>query len=169
VAIFIGLLVVATAIGGVAAQIVAEMRRAHDDAARARQLSIATLFAPGLAQVHDDPKALLTWQPLAKTLRQRFPEEFSTLDAAAGSTFPFSQDVIAAAHARWTADWLAWERAHDSTYKLKSVEAQQELQRGTDQNVVRAKLDVIEREKLDAYQKRYEEYIRVAKALQQLS
>jgi hypothetical protein len=34
--------------------------------------------------------------------------------------------------------------------------------------VLRAKVDAIEREKLDAYQRRYEEYVRVAKALQAL-
>ena len=44
-----------------------------------------------------------------------------------GSTFPFSKDVIAAAHARWTAEWLAWEKPHDGTYKLKALVAQQEL------------------------------------------
>ena len=168
-AIFIGLLVVAAAIYGAAAQIVAEMKRAHQAGVRARQLSVATLFAPALAEVQDDPRALLTWQPLAKTLRRQFPEEFSALDGAAGSAFPFSNDVIAAAHARWTTDWLAWERTHDATFKLKAVEAQQQLQGGADATAARAKLDAIEREKLDTYQRRYEEYVRVSKALQQLS
>jgi len=168
-AIFVGLLVIAVAIGGAAAQIVAEMRRSHDAVARSRQLSIAALFAPALAQVQVDPRTLLTWQPLAKTLRQQFPDEFAALDAAGGLTFPFSKDVIGAAHARWTAEWLAWESTHDWTYKLKALEAQQELQGSADHTVARAKLDAIEREKLDAYQRRYEEYIRVSKALQQLS
>ena len=168
-AIFVGLLVIAAAIGGAAAQIVAEMRRVHHDRARSRELSIAALFTPALARVQDDPKTLLTWQPLAKTLRQKFPEEFAALDVAGGSTFPFSRDVIGAAHARWTAEWLAWEYTHDWTYKLRALEAQQQLQSSADQTVARAKLDAIEREKLDSYQRRYEEYIRVAKALQQLS
>lgn len=168
-ATFIGLLVIAAAIGGAAAQVVAEMKRSHDGVARSHQLSIATLFASAQADVQDNPKALLVWQPLAKTLRQRFPGEFAALDAAAGSTFPFSQDVIAAAHAKWTAEWLAWERTHDATYKLKALEAQQALQGSADPTLARARLDAIEREKLDAYQRRYEDYVRVAKALQQLS
>ena len=132
------------------------------------RLSIASLFAPALPLVQNDPRALLAWQPLANTLRQRFPDEFAALDSAAGSTFPFSKDVISGAHARWTAEWLAWERSHDATYKLKALEAQQQLQSSGDQAVARAKVDAVEREKLDAYQRRYEEYIRVAKALQQL-
>jgi hypothetical protein len=35
--------------------------------------------------------------------------------------------------------------------------------------VLRAKLDAVEREKLDSYQRRYEEYVRIAKALQALT
>jgi hypothetical protein len=34
---------------------------------------------------------------------------------------------------------------------------------------MRARLDAVEREKLETYQRRYEEYVRVAKALQALS
>lgn len=166
---FLAAIVLGVAIIVVGGQVVTELKHGVEERRRARQLSIATLFAPAMAQVQDEPKVLLTWQPLAKTLRQRFPEEFAALDAAAGSTFPFSGDVIAAAHARWTADWLAWERTHDAAYKLKAMEAQQALHAGADQTVARAKLDAIEREKLDAYQRRYEDYVRVAKALQQLS
>lgn len=167
-AIVIAALIVAAAIGGASAYIVAEMTRAREDAVRSRQLAIAELFAPALAEVHDNPKALLTWQPLAKVLRAQFPREFTALDAAAGGTFPFNNDVITAAHSKWTAEWLAWERTHDATYKLKALEAQQELQRSADAPTGRAKLDGVEREKLDLYQRRYEEYVRVGKALQGL-
>jgi hypothetical protein len=133
---------------------------------RNRELSLATLFAPAIERAHADPRVLLTWQPLARTLRARFPEEFAALDAASGSTFPFSKEFIAAAHSRWTADWLAWEKSHDATYKMKALVVQQELKGDAGSEVARAKLDAVEREKLELYQRRYEEYVRVGKALQ---
>ena len=119
----------------------------REEQRRNRELSIATLFAPAIERAREDPRVLLTWQPLATTLRARFPEEFAALDAASGSTFPFTREFIAAAHARWTADWLTWEKAH--------VEA--------------GKADAAERDKLELYQRRYEEYVRVGKALQALA
>ena len=70
-----------------------------------------------------------------------------------------------AAHAQWTADWLAWERAHDSEYKLKAAVAAAELAAAGDSQVARGKADAVEREKLDLYQRKYAEYVRVAKAL----
>ena len=142
----------------------------REEQRRNRELSIATLFAPAIERARDDPRVLLTWQPLAKTLRARFPEEFTALDAASGSTFPFSADFLASAHARWTADWLTWEKAHDATYKMKALVAQQEQHARGDagSDAARARLDAVEREKLEMYQRRYEEYVRVAKALQAL-
>lgn len=128
-------------------------------------LSVLTLFAPGLAAVERDPRALLVWQPLAATARRLHPGLFAAIDAAAGATFPFTRTQIEAAHARWTTDWLAWERAHDAEYKLKAAEAGAI---GAAAPAGRARLDEIEREKLDTYQRRYEEYVRVARALQSL-
>jgi hypothetical protein len=165
VSIFLAALIVAVAIGWGVTQIVGEMRAARDDTRRSRTLSTVALFGPAIADVQDNPKALLVWQPLAATMRRLFPEECASLDAASGSTFPFSSDVISTAHARWTAEWLAWERSHDATYKLKTAVAEQELESAGG----RARLDAVEREKLDLYQRRYEEYIRVAKALQKLT
>jgi hypothetical protein len=118
----------------------------REEQQRNRELSIATLFAPAIAKAHEDPRVVVAWQPLAKTLRARFSAEFAALDAASGAAFPFSKEFIAAAHARWTADWLAWEKAH----------------------VERGKVDAAEQEKLALYQQRYEEYVRVSKALQAL-
>jgi len=169
VEIFLAGIVVAVAIVVAGSQIVTELKRGGEERLRARQLSIAALFAPALSQVQDDPKAILAWQPLAKTLRVQFPQEFAALDAATGSAFPFTRDLIVASHAKWTIDWLAWERAHDATYKLKAAEAQQMLAGSGDSSVARAKLDAIEGEKLDVYQRRYEEYVRVSKSLEQLS
>ena len=132
-------------------------------------MTLLQLFTPGLAAVQTDPRALLVWQPLAKTARQLFPVEFATLDRAAGATFPFTADQLQAAHAQWTAEWLAWEYAHDADYKLKTALVEHEIGAQEASPLLRAKLDAVEREKLGLYQRRYQEYVRVAKALQALS
>ncbi len=116
-----------------------------------------------------DPRAVLAWEPLARTGRQLFPEEFARIDRAAGISFPFGVDRIEAAHSQWTADWLTWERTHDAEYKVKSAAVEEELARSNGSPVVRARLDAVERDKLDLYQQRYAEYVRVAKALQALT
>jgi hypothetical protein len=163
-------LIVAGAVMLAAAQVVAEVRRGREEEQRSRELSLATLFGPAIASAYIDPTVLLTWQPLAKTLRSRFTAEFAALDAGSGTTFPFSKDFLSSAHARWTADWLTWEKAHDATYKMKALIAQQEQQARGDagSDAARARIDAVEREKLEMYQRRYEEYVRVAKALQSL-
>jgi len=140
-----------------------------DDRQREREISLAAMFAPAIAAARDDPRVLLTWQPLAKTLRARFTPEFTALDAASGSTFPFSRDFLSSAHARWTADWLAWEKSHDATYKMKALLLQQELRGDAASETGRARIDAVEREKLELYQRRYEEYVRVSRALQALA
>ena len=152
-----------------AAQIVREMRAAREQAAHSRGLAIVQLFAPALAAVQDDPRALLVWQPLARAVRQLYPLESAAIDRASGSAFPFGREMMAAAHARWTSDWLSWERTHDADYKLKAAVLQEELAAGGDAAVGRARAEALEREKLALYQRRYEEYTRVAKALQTLA
>lgn len=141
------------------------LRQARTDGLRTRTLHILALFAPGRAAAAVDPRAILTWQPLAVAARGLYPDEFAALDRATGGPFPFAPSQIDEAHARWTAEWLAWELAHDTAYKLKVAEAQAALHSAP---AGRARLDAVEREKLEAYQTRYGEYIRVAKALQSL-
>jgi hypothetical protein len=166
--ILLSAFVVAAAIGWAALQIVGEMRTARGaPGASERIATLLTLFAPALTAAQQDPRAFLVWQPIAQAARQLFPAEFASLDRATGATFPFSRERIEAAHSQWTADWLAWELAHDTTYKLKVSVAEQELALGA-AGSGRARLDAIEREKLDLYQRRYAEYIRTAKALQAL-
>ena len=165
--ILIAALIVAAAVAAAGMWISGELKRGRADAQRARELKLSALFAPAVAAVQHDPRVILAWQPLVTTLRARFAGEFAALDAASGSTFPFSKDVVASAHARWTTEWLTWEKAHDVTYKLKALEAQQEPS-GADPALGRARLDAVEREKLELYQRRYEEYVRVGKALQAL-
>ncbi len=138
------------------------------DASRVRALQILTTFAPALDAVARDPRAILVWQPIARAARQMFPEELALIDRATDAAFPFSRERIQAAHAQWTTDWLAWERAHDGEYKLKAAMIEAEMTTLGSSPLIRARLDAIEREKLDRYQRRYEEYVRVAKALQVL-
>ncbi len=159
-------LIVAGAVEWARLRIVGELKAAREEAARGRGLQILAAFAPALGAAVADPRALLVWQPLARTARQLFPDEFAALDRASGATFPFSGESVQAAHARWTADWLAWERRHDAEFKLKAATVEHELIESGGSPIVRARLEKVEREKLDQYQRRYEEYVRVAKALQ---
>ena len=144
----------------------AAARRAHADA---RTVQLLSLFAPGLLAAAEDSRALLVWQPLAATARQMFPANFEALDHASGGRFPFGPEQIEAAHARWSADWLVWEARHDTEYKLKAAVVEAELAASGGGALGRARLDAVEREKLDTYQRRYEEYARVSKALRALT
>ena len=76
---------------------------------------------------------------------------------------------MAAAHARWTSDWLTWEQTHDTDYKLKAAVLHAELAAAASRPSAAPGLEAVEREKLALYQRRYEEYTRVAKALQTLA
>lgn len=145
-----------------------ELKRAREQAAALRSLDLISLFAPGVAAAVSDPRALLAWQPLAAAARKIAPEAFAELDRAAGATFPFSSEQIQAAHSRWTADWLAWERTHDAEYKLKAAVAEAEVAASGGSPLARARFDTVEREKLELYQQRYTEYVQTAKALQAL-
>jgi hypothetical protein len=146
-----------------------EMAAARKEEMRRRTEQLMNLFATGLSAAADDPRALLVWQPFAVIARKVFPDEFNALDQASGGRFPFTKDYLESAHARWTADWLTWERTHDSNYKLKAAEAEQQITAsGAPATLVRARLEAIEREKLELYQRRYSEYVQVSKALQAL-
>jgi len=167
-ALVIAAMIVAGTIAWAAQAIVREWRQARGDASRGRIAQLLQVFAPGVAAAQSDPRTLLAWQPLARTARQVFPDEFAALDRAAGSAFPFGREQLEAAHSRWTTEWLAWERSHDAAFKLKAALVEDELASSGGSPLVRARLDAVEREKLDLYQRRYEEYIRIAKALQAL-
>jgi hypothetical protein len=139
------------------------LQRRHRDAAI--QQLLAT-FAAAAVAAQQDPKQLLVWYPLAQTTRALFPDAFKELDRAAGGTFPFSKAQLQAAHARCSADWLAWERAHDAEFALKAAEVQDELERvGQPSPLLRSRLAAVEQQKLERYQQRYEEYIKTAKAI----
>ncbi len=158
----------AVIVAGVTLAILRELRQSRDELRKSRAVAIVGLFAPGIAAARSDPRAMLTWQPLARTARQLCPDDFALLDRMSGGVFPFSHETLQAAHSQWTADWLAWERTHDADYKLKAAAVEHELAASGGAPFVRAKLDAVEREKLDLYQRRYQEYVQVAKALQAL-
>ena len=164
----IAALIVAAAIGAAAFVIATELRAARAEATRARALTILQTFAPGIEAAQADPRAMLVWQPLARVVRQLFPTECAALDKAAGGSFPFTRDQVQAAHSKWTTDWLAWERAHDADYKDRAAVAEHELAAANGSPAARARVDAIEREKLDLYQRRYQDYVQVARALQAL-
>lgn len=167
--LLVGAALVAAAVLWAGRAVTRELKGARDDAARGRAAQLLDIFAPAIAAAQADPRALLTWQPLARAARLLSPDDFAALDRAAGHAFPFTPDDIQTAHARWTAEWLSWERAHDAEFKLKAASAEHDLAASGGSPVMRAKLDAVEREKLDTYQRRYEEYVRVAKALQALT
>src|SRR5262249_2207187 len=131
-------------------------------------LDVFAVFAPAAHAATDDPRAVLVWEPLARTARTLFPTEFAELDRAAGAPFPLGRERIEAAHAQWTSDWLTWEAAHDAEFRAKAAPLQEELDGGQSSPSMRARLEAVDREKLERYQRRYQEYVRVAKALQQL-
>ena len=128
---------------------------------------LLAMFAPGMSAAHNDPRQMLVWQPLAQTSRKLFPDAFKDLDAAHHGAFPFTKEQLKAAHARCTADWLAWERAHDAEYSVRAAEVQSEIDGvpGPASPLLRTRLAAVEQQKLERYQQRYEEYIKTAKAL----
>lgn len=157
-AIFFALVLIA--IGCATAIVVFEIRRSREDATAAALLAA---FATAAADARSDPQRLLAWQPAVAVARRLFGGAMNRLDLAAGGPFPFGDSAAKDAHARWTASWLAWERAHDEEYKLKAAAAEASLARG--EADARGRLAAIEREKLERYQQRYEEYVRTGKAL----
>jgi hypothetical protein len=162
-------IIVAAAVAWAALHVGAELRTAREARARADAAALLTLFAPALVAAQSDPRAYLAWQPIVAAARQLFPEQSAALDKASGGTFPFTAAQIQAAHAQWTTDWLAWERAHDAEYKVKAAEAHAALAASSGSDAARGRVDAVEREKLDLYQRRYAEYVRVAKGLQSLA
>ena len=165
--VILGAVIVAVAVAWAGIRITESNQASSTGQVRDRALRALAVFAPGVSAAEQDPRAILVWEPLARAARRICGEEFALLDHAAGGTFPFSKDRLEAAYARWTADWLAWERRHDAEYKVKAALAAQHILNDPS-SAERAHLDAIESEKLDMYQRRYEEYVTVARGLQRL-
>ena len=130
----------AAAISGPRARSSAELRAARAEAARSRALAIAAdCSRPAQPPRSGSACAARRGTRSRRASRQLFPAEFAALDRAAGGTFPFTTEQIQAAHAQWTADWLAWERAHDAEYKLKAAVARARVGGGRVQRWSRAR------------------------------
>jgi hypothetical protein len=171
VLILIAALIVAAAVvwtGSRMVAAVASLRSSQGTADALKLTEMLGLFAPGVAAVADSPRALLVWQPLAVATRQLFPKEFAALDQAFGRTFPFTLDQLQASHARWTTEWLEWERSHDGDCKLRAAAIEEELGERVASPYGRTRLEAVERDKLERYQRRYEEYTRISRGLQSL-
>ena len=137
------------------------------DVMRRCQQLLAT-FAPAVAAVQQDPRQMLVWYPLAQDEPEGcFPMRSEQIDRGRWRSISVHQGAVEAAHARWTSEWLAWERAHDAEYRVKAAEVQDEIDRtpGQASPLLRTRLAAIEQQKLERYQQRYEEYIKTAKAL----
>ena len=125
---------------------------------------LLTSLAPAAAL--GEPRDLLAWRDAAETARRMFPEAIKAIEKQTGEAFPFPHRVVDDAHARWTTEWLAWERRHDSDFKQRASALETELRAtGDTPPTVRARLAALDDEKLQAYQERYEEYVRIGNGL----
>jgi hypothetical protein len=134
----------------------------------AQVLGLLATFGPVMERARTEPRALLTWHPIALAARQSFPEAFASLDGDGAHRFPFGSALLESAHATWTTDWLTWEGEHDAEFRRRA--ATLEAKSGdTAPGEMRASLDVLEREQLERYQRQYETYVKVSKALAALA
>ena len=163
----LAVLIVAVTVAVVGALVVAARRRHRRDD---QLLALVAMFGPVVERARHDPRVLLTWYPTAEGLRQAFPDVFDVLGQGQRG-YPFSPADLEAAHAKWTADWLDWERSHDAEYREKSLVLETSLQHATDETAtaLNARVSALEREKLGDYQRRYEEYVKVSRGLADLS
>ncbi len=161
------LIVVAVVLGVAAAGVANRHRREQRREHRERLVALLiTTLSPAVARA--EPRELLAWRHSVDAVRGLFPEAVATIEARTGERFPFSRALVEDAHARWTADWLAWERRHDTEYRERAAALEAELQAvdGDDAAIAaRARVAALEDEKLQTYQRRYEEYVRVGKGL----
>ena len=166
--VVLAILALAATSGLTGALVVAALRARRRDA---QILGILATFGPVAERARADPRILLAWYPTVRAARHTFSEAFAALERDENARFPFSDTELEGAHARWTADWLDWEQSHDAAYRQKGAAIEAELDRATEgtAQALRTGLETLEREKLERYQRRYEEYVRVSRALANLS
>ena len=82
--------------------------------------------------------------------------------------FPLGRRCLKLPTRTWTADWLTWEGDHDAEFRRRA--ATLEAKSGdSDPSDIRAGHDLLEREQLERYQRQYETYVKVSKALAALA
>ena len=134
------------------------------------QLMAVLLTASAAAIARAEPRELLAWQSTAKTVRRLFPDVVAELESKGGESFPIPKKVAEDAHAKWTAEWLAWESHHDVEFRKRTSVLEAELKAGGHEHSPdgHARIAALEDEKLQSYQRRYEEYVQVGKGLTDL-
>ena len=130
-------------------------------------IQLLNLFAPAIARARENPCEMIAWSDAARGARKLFPDAFRELEAVKGARYPFSHEILEAAHTQWTTQWLSWERKHDVEYKHKAGVVEQEFDHAdaAQAALVRTRLEAIQDEKLQNYQQRYENYVKVSKVL----
>lgn len=157
---------VAAAVGLGAFVVASALRRQRRDA---QVLGLLATFGPAAERARADPRILVAWHPVASAARRAFPDAFAALEADGRPRFPFDAADVEAAHARWSTEWLDWERRQDAEHRVRREAVEAELGPDAGAAVLRTRLDALEQEKLERYQRRYEEYVAVSRALRQLS
>ena len=167
-ALTIAVTVLAAICGGVGLLVVTLLRARRRDA---QIFDLLATFGPVAERARSDPRVLLSWYPTAEAARRTFPDAFAAIERNGTNRFPFGAAQLEAAHARWTTDWLEWERNHDAEYRQKSEAIEVELDRSTGvaSQAARTRLETLERQKLARYQRRYEEYVQTSRALANLT
>jgi adenine phosphoribosyltransferase len=160
-----GALIVAAAIWWTAQQIVGELRAARDGR-RAAGCSCSSSSLPRARRGAARSTAFLVWYPLARS-RASCCRPTARLDPRR-RIVPVPAGAGAGAHAQWTMTGSPGSGPTTAS-KLKAATAEQALAASPDSPVLRGRLDAVEREKLDTYQRRCAEYVRIAKALQALT
>lgn len=162
-------LLVVAAIVATGAVIVGVVERARRDGRRQHRerliAALLTSIAPVAARA--DPRELCGWRPVAVTARALFPDIVAAIESRTGERFPFPRETVEEAHARWTAEWLAWERRHDADFRQRASALEAELDAAGEAGspAGRARMAALDDEKLQAYQHRYEEYVRIGNGL----
>ena len=121
------------------------------------QLMAVLLTASAAAIARAEPRELLAWQSTAKTARRLFPDIVAEIESKGGESFPIPKKVVEDAHAKWTAEWLAWEHHHDADFRKRTSVLEAELQAGGQEHTPdgHARIAALEDEKLQSYHKIY--------------
>lgn len=159
-------------IAGTVAAVLVPLLLLRRDLERQHRERLTAMFVTGLAPIvaRSDARELIAWSGAIGMARKMYPNIMQELDLASGEKFPFTTEVIEDAHSQWTADWLTWERHHDIEFKerTRKLLAQSDSASDSMSQADRVQLGSIEDEKLQSYQQKYEEYIRIGNALSAL-